>query len=231
MNSLLRLFAVLLLITAAGSGSASAATLQQDINRTVEHFLHAQTRGLPGKASFVVSPLVPGTQLTPCPAMEAFLPAGGRLWGRITVGVRCQVPGGWTIYVPVNVSVETSYVVSTHPLYPGQPIGAGDISLQRGDLANLPNGVVTAPEQAMGKTVRSGVGAGFPLRMDMLTAPLVVQQGQTVRVISTGPGFSVTSEGRALNNGAEGQVVQVRLQNGQAVSGIARSGGVVEVAF
>ncbi len=231
MNALLRLFAALLLMTAPWASNANAATLQQDINHTVEHFLHAQTRGLPGKASFAISPLVPGTQLAPCPSMEAFLPAGGRLWRRFIVGLRCQTRGGWTIYVPVNVSVETGYVVSTHPLYPGQPIGPGDISLQRGDLANLPNGVVTAPEQAIGKTVRSGIGAGFPLRMDMLTAPLVVQQGQTVRVISTGPGFSVTSEGRALNNGAEGQVVQVRLQNGQSISGIARSGGVVEVAF
>lgn len=60
-------------------------------------------------------------------------------------------------------------------------------------------------------------------------APLVVQQGQTVKIMSRGSGFSVTSEGRAMNNAAEGQIAQARLANGQTVSGIARPGGIIEI--
>jgi flagella basal body P-ring formation protein FlgA len=58
-----------------------------------------------------------------------------------------------------------------------------------------------------------------------------VLQNQAVKVVSKGPGFQVANDGRALNNGVEGQVVQVRLGNGQIVSGIARNGGVVEVTY
>jgi flagella basal body P-ring formation protein FlgA len=67
------------------------------------------------------------------------------------------------------------------------------------------------------------------LRSDQLIAPWVVQQGQSVKMQSSGPGFSVSSEGKALNNAAAGQLVQVRTNSGQTVSGIARPGGIVEV--
>jgi flagella basal body P-ring formation protein FlgA len=58
----------------------------------------------------------------------------------------------------------------------------------------------------------------------------VVRQGQTVKTVSRGAGFSVSSEGRALHNAQEGQIVQVRTPSGQTVSGIARSGGIVEMS-
>jgi flagella basal body P-ring formation protein FlgA len=55
-----------------------------------------------------------------------------------------------------------------------------------------------------------------------------VQQGQTVRLVASGAGFSVTTEGLALNNAGEGQPARVRLASGQVVSGMARAGGFVE---
>lgn len=85
------------------------------------------------------------------------------------------------------------------------------------------------PAQAIGKTLKSGLGAGQPLRSDQLTAPLAIQPGQSVRLVSHGDGFSVTSEGKALTGALDGQVVQVRAASGQTVSGIARAGGIVEV--
>lgn len=59
----------------------------------------------------------------------------------------------------------------------------------------------------------------------------MVQQGQSVKLLLAGAGFTVSNEGRALNNATQGQVVQVRTASGQLVSGVARSGGVVEVAY
>jgi flagella basal body P-ring formation protein FlgA len=65
----------------------------------------------------------------------------------------------------------------------------------------------------------------------MLQQSLVVQQGQSVKVVSRGAGFQVANEGKALNNAAAGQVAQVRLGSGQVVSGIARASGVVEINY
>jgi len=73
--------------------------------------------------------------------------------------------------------------------------------------------------------------AGTPLRNDALRSVQAVQQGQTVRLTSSGPGFTVTAEARALNNAAEGQVAQARTASGQVVSGVARAGGIIEVTY
>lgn len=201
-----------------------------DVKRAIEEFLHVQTRGLPGQASFTVGAIDPNNNLAPCPALEAFLSAGARPWGRINVGVRCLVEGGWSIYVPARVKVMGDYFVTARPLARGQAITPGDLARRKGDLAELPAGIVTEEAQAVGKSLNVSVQSGQLLRSDILRAPLVVQQGQSVRVVSKGRGFQVAAEGKALNSAAAGQVVQVRTGSGQIVSGIARTDGTVEVA-
>jgi flagella basal body P-ring formation protein FlgA len=202
-----------------------------EVKKLVEDFLGVQTKGLPGQASFTVGSIDPANNLAPCPALEAFLPANARPWGRTNVGVRCQVEGGWSIYVPVQVKVVGDYFVTARPLARGQVIAAGDLLKRSGDLAELPAGVVTEAAQATGRTLTISVQSGHILRADSLHAPLVVQQNQNVKVVSKGKGFQVATEGRALNNATDGQVVQVRITTGQTVSGIARPGGIVEVTY
>jgi flagella basal body P-ring formation protein FlgA len=128
------------------------------------------------------------------------------------------------------VGVETRYLVAARRLAAGQIIGENDLAARNGDLGALPMNVLMDAEQALGKTVKIGIGAGQPLRSDQLIAPWAVQQGQTVKTVSRGAGFSVSNEGKALNNAQEGQVVHVRTPSGQTVSGIARAGGIVEIS-
>lgn len=204
---------------------------QNSLTDTLDHYLRAQTQGLPGKVSYSIGQLDSRTQLTPCSAFEPFLPAGSRLWGKATVGVRCLGPSSWTIYLPVQVNISGNYLVTARPMSAGQLLGASDIVIRSGDLSSLPTNVITDQTQAVGKTVKNGIAAGQPLRSDFLIAPWAVQQGQSVKLVSKGSGFSVSSEGKALNNAADGQVAQVRTAAGQTVSGIARAGGMVEVSY
>jgi flagella basal body P-ring formation protein FlgA len=199
------------------------------VTATVEQYLHSQTQGLPGKVTTSVGTLDPRTQLAPCSAMEPFTLPGSRLWGKSTVGVRCLGPANWTVYVPVQIRITGSYVVTVRPLAAGQPLTATDLAVRQGDLTNMPPSVLSDPEQGIGKTLRNGLGSGQPVRSDILIAPFVVQQGQDVRLISKGPGFAVSNEGKALNNASEGQVARARTGNGQTVSGIARPRGIIEI--
>lgn len=213
---------------------ASTAAAHQDpapVRKAVEDFLRAQTQGLPGQVSYTVGNLDPDNQLAPCPAFDVSLPPGSRPWGRINVTVRCQAERGWSIFLPVHIHVVADYLITAAPLAQGQAVGNTDLSRRQGDLSDLPAGILTDERQAVGKTAAMSIAAGRPLRADMLRQPVVVQQNQTVKVVSRGPGFQVANEGHALNNGLEGQVVQVRLGNGQIVSGIARQGGIVEIGF
>lgn len=220
---------VLVGLCSAALVSAHAAPPASPLEASLDDYLRAQTQGLPGKVSYNISPLDNRTQLGECNAYEPFLPPGGKLWGKTTLGVRCLGPATWTIYVPVRVTVTGTYLVTARALLAGTPIDSSSFSTREGDLTVLPTTVLTDPTQAMGRTLRSGVAAGQPLRSDLLLTQWAVQQGQSIKMISSGDGFSVSAEGRALNNAVEGQVVQVRAASGQTVSGIARAGGFVEV--
>jgi len=202
---------------------------QTTLNETLNDFLRAQTQGLPGKVTYTISSLDSRTRLSACEAFEPFLPPGTKLWGKATIGVRCLGPSNWTIYVPVQINVSGNYLVSARPMPAGYVLGETDVVVRNGDLGALPTNVLTDLSQAVGKTVKSGFAAGQPLRSDQLIAPWAVQQGQNVTTVSNGPGFTVSSVGKAITNAVAGQVVQVRTESGQVVSGIARAGGIVEI--
>lgn len=202
------------------------------VERAVMDFLAVQTQGLPGQVSFKVTPPDPRNNLAPCPSLGVELTPGARLWGRGSVLVQCQVAGGWKIYVPVLVRVQGQYLRIARALILGQVLTDADLTLATGELTALPDGILTDVRQAVGRSAVRSLPAGQPLRGDMLRQAWALQQGQTVKVVSTGPGFQVTAgDGRALNHAAEGQVAQVRMPNGHVVSGLARAGGVVEVSY
>jgi len=209
--------------------AAMASEQLTQIRKSVEQLLKNQTTGLPGKVSFSVGEIDPRLNLPACAAAEAFVPVGGRLWGNSSVGVRCSGSNPWTIYVPVSVRIFSGVVVATHTLVQGRPIVPGDLMLQEADLGQMPGAVVTDPTQAIGRSVTLSVAPGQPLRQDLLRSPPVIQQGQSVTLRAQGAGFKVSAEGRALSNAAEGQVAHVRTASGQTVSGIARTGAVVEI--
>ncbi|MES2018376.1 MAG: flagellar basal body P-ring formation chaperone FlgA [Pseudomonadota bacterium] len=196
-----------------------------------EHYLQAQSAGLAGTVSITVGALDARMFLAACEQPQAFQQPGARAWGKTTVGLRCSAPTPWTIYVQAQVSVQAEYVAAAVPLAQGQPIDASQLVMLKGDLAALPNGVLTDMAQALGRTSNLSLASGAPLRADQLRAIPVVLTGQAVRVVSSGPGFSVSREGRAIGNAGDGQVVQVRTPGGAILSGVARAGALVEVVF
>lgn len=211
--------------------AANAQQREGAIEVRVREFLQREVAGLPGEVSIELSPLDPNSQLPACAALEPFLPAGTRAWGRFSVGVRCDSPVTWTAYLQARVTVVADYLVAARPLRAGQVLGPADLGQRRGDLTALSDNLLTDPTQATGHHTRIAVAAGSPLRGDMLRVPHAVRQGQTVRVLGVGAGFRVASEGRAMNNAAPGERVRVRLADGQVVTGTAQAGGTVELAF
>jgi flagella basal body P-ring formation protein FlgA len=216
------------------SSVAQAAPSLQNANAlraVVEQFLLTQAAGLPGEVSVKVGAIDPRTALAHCPAPEAFLQPGARAWGKTTVGVRCTAPSRWTIFIQAQVNVKADYVAAAVPLAQGQAVEQGQLMLVKGDIAAMPNGIITDMAQAIGRTPTVSLAAGTPLRLDTLKSKPVVQQNQAVRLVLNGHGFSVSAEGRAIGTAGEGQVVQVRTPSGTVVSGTAKAGGMVEVAF
>ena len=227
MKRLTALTIVLLAYPAVALSQQPAAPVEAAARALLER----EAYGLPGRVEVTVGTLDAANQLPPCAELEAFLPSGARAWGALSVGVRCQSPVLWSVYLPARVAVHGDYVVMQKPVRPGQIIGPGDVALEHGDLAAQPAGTLTDPSRAIGVHARQALAAGQPLRTDQLRLPPAVEQGQTVRIVGSGTGFAVSAEGRAMNRAGDGEAVRVRLPNGQIVNGVARAGGVVEMRF
>ena len=227
-----KLIVLLTLLLPISTAVAQANNLIQDAAATrqaIKHFLQSQTAGLPGKANITVGPIDPRLSLSACAALEPFIPRGGKVWGKTTVGVKCAAPEPWTIYVQANIAVIADYVATTKPISQGQIIGTDELGVLKGDLTLLPPGIITDAAQAVGKSSAVSIPAGTPLRQDSLRNLPAVRQGQTVRLVSEGAGFQISSEGKALNTASEGQPAQARTQSGQMVNGVAKAGGIIEV--
>lgn len=223
--------ALILLLLGCVTGQAFAQQNPAPVKKAIESWLKIQTKGLPGQVSIETRGLDPDNQLVPCSNFDVSRPGNHHAWGRINVLVRCLDDAGWRVYVPVHVRIRAEHLISARPIPQGQAITPDDLSSQVGDLTELPANILTDAGAAVGKIAASSIPAGRPLRADMLKAAMAIRQGQTVKVVSRGPGFAVSNEGRALNNAQEGQVVQIKLGTGQVVSGIAKAGGTVEVSF
>lgn len=232
----------LYLLVAAGLSISShpafarATELSGGAKPVIEQFLLTQTSGLPGKVSIRIDTPMSGA-LPDCDALEAFLPNGARVWGRVSVGLRCNgnnsgdgpATPSWTRYVPAYVAVEANYYVAGRPINAGDTLSVADIQLRQGDLSALPRGVITNPQQASGMVASNRIALGAPLRLELLRGATVIQQGQNVKVQSQGSGFVVSTEGRAMTNAAAGATIQVKTQAGQTLSGMVRADGSVEL--
>ncbi|WP_287497107.1 flagellar basal body P-ring formation chaperone FlgA [Pandoraea sp. CB10b_02] len=200
------------------------------VRQTAERFLREQTTGLPGRVTITVGDAV-SERMPACSALEPFLPPGARLWGSTTVGVRCAGERPWTLYLQARVSINATYFVAARQINPGETIGPNDLSPRQGDLTLLPRTVATDAGQIVGTVAVNRITSGLPIRSDLLRSAIAVQQGQTVRVVSRGSGFEVSTEGQVLSRASAGDPVQVRTRAGQVVSGTVRTGkgGNVEV--
>ncbi len=208
--------------------------VRQDLSllkHKIETFLTTQSAGYAGDIKVKAGAIDPNLKLAACIQPEVFLPPGSRAWGKTSVGIQCDAPVRWKIYVQATVSIKGQYLVTAHPLPQGHTITKQDLAYAEGDLARMPAGVFTDAGQIIGQVVRSPMMAGSVLRQNMLKQALAVQQGQTVLLTTAGLGFTINAEGKALKNASLGQVVQVKVPSGQVVSGIARQGGKVEVGF
>ena len=208
-------------------------TQQQEISlikNAVEDFVYRNTATLPGQVITKVDKIDKHLNLPKCPELEPFVPTGGRLWGKTSIGVRCDNQfATWTIYVQAEISVMTNVLHVARPVSIGQTLAYEDIAPQHVNLTQMPEGIFTDAAQVIGKVATTNLTAGQPLRPQMLRAPYVVLRGQKVSLVIQGRGFSISSEGQALTDAAEGQVIQVRNKSGRIINGIARINSIVEI--
>jgi len=190
----------------------------------------AQAEGLEGQVRALIAPRLPArAELT---AMDIGQPAARiveceqprpylvhpeqSVWGRVAVGVRCdsEVAG----YLQVSVRVVGDYIVSRQRIAAGEVIKAPMLEPKRGPLERLPKGSVLDMGQIIGRQASRNLGRGMVLTRSHIREPWLVQRNQRVTLQAQGAGFTISREGKALDNGSLGSSVRVMGNDGKMLN-------------
>ena len=150
----------------------------------------------------------------------------------MTVGVRCDAPVAWTLYVPVRISQNLQVLVLNRSVGRGEIIAADMLSLQSRDTATLPYGYLGNPADALGKTLKRPMVAGSVLSPDAIESQRIIKRGQLVTVFSRIGGLEVRAEATALSDAGLGDRLRVESKSShRVVEGLVRSADSIEVAM
>jgi flagella basal body P-ring formation protein FlgA len=171
-------------------------------------------------------------KLAPCQRIEAYLPRNARALGPTRIGLRClEGSVRWNVSLPVDVQLWARSLAATTTLPIGTVLESRHLVMQEVDLAERADPAIAQAEAAIGRTLARGLAAGDALRSGDLKTRTWFNAGDLVRIIGVGPGYSVSSEGRAMGPGLEGQRARVRTESGRIVSGIVSGERRIEVAL
>jgi flagella basal body P-ring formation protein FlgA len=161
-------------------------------------------------------------------AAVRFEPRNGRF--DVTFEIVNEVTGSPTRLRFTGTAVETvDAVVLTRNVDRSDLLKSADIVIERRTKAEVGNDAASR-EQSLGMQMRRPMHAGQPLRTADLLKPDLVQRDQSVTVIYESPGLYLTTRGKALDNGTEGDVVNVlNLQSKRTVTGIVSGRGQVTI--
>lgn len=231
------------IVIAAGAVVASPARAQAvadpaaDLGGLTQRWLddalaRNQPEGLPLRMEVSVGTLDSRLRLAPCARVEPYLPAGARLWGRTRLGLRCvEGTTSWNVFLPVTIKAFGPAWVLNNNVASGVALTAADATEAEVDWAAEAAPVLANPDQWVGQVASRQLMAGQAVRQSMVRAPAVFRAGAQVRVVTQGPGYMVTSSGQALSNGATGQTIRIRMDNGRTISGIVNEDGTVAVTL
>jgi flagella basal body P-ring formation protein FlgA len=140
-------------------------------------------------------------------AAVRFEPRNGRF--DVTFEIVNEVTGSPTRLRFTGTAVETvDAAVLTRNVDRSDLLKSADIVIERRTKAEVGNDAASR-EQSLGMQMRRPMHAGQPLRTADLVKPDLVQRDQSVTVIYESPGLYLTTRGKALDNGTEGDVVNV----------------------
>jgi flagella basal body P-ring formation protein FlgA len=130
-----------------------------------------------------------------------------------------------------GIAIETAEVaVLTRNIDRNEVVRSGDLMMERRPRAELGGGEPASRELAVGMQMRRPVHVGQPLKTSDLAKPDLVQRDQTITLVYQTAGIYLTTRGKALESGSEGDVVSViNLQSKRTVTGRVSGRGQVSV--
>ncbi|WP_167771874.1 flagellar basal body P-ring formation chaperone FlgA [Bradyrhizobium frederickii] len=129
-----------------------------------------------------------------------------------------------------GTAIETVEVaVLTRDIDRADTLKSSDVALERRPKAEV-TGEPASRERSVGMQLRRAMRAGMPLRAADIVKPDFVVRDQSVTIIYQAPGLYLTTRGKAIESGAEGDTVSVlNLHSKRTLTGVVTGRGQVTI--
>jgi flagella basal body P-ring formation protein FlgA len=183
----------------------------QRIISAVETYLTEQATDSGGSITIDVSPPDHRLRLRHCEEkLVTFSPPGANMIGKTTVGVRCNNPTPWTLYVSANIASNQKVVVALKELNRGTVIDSTDIMLEERDTSNLLRGHFDSLKDVIGHTLKRSIRRDQVITPHSLVTEKTIRRGQAVTILAGNKSIQVRMKGKALRNGNPGDLIPVQ---------------------
>lgn len=138
--------------------------------------------------------------------------------------------GGEVRRIAGRVIAMADVPVLTRAVGAGEVIQAGDVTIQRLRADQAGRSYVIDPDRIIGKTAKRMLLAGQPVRPGDLNATMMVQKNAPITVNVVSGAMALAMQGKALDDGALGDMVRVlNVRSNKVLSGIVSAPSTVTV--
>ena len=146
----------------------------------------------------------------------------------VTFELASGAQGQWRYTGSAVETIEAA--VPTRALNRGEIIRAGDFTIERRPRGEFTNDQPLPASEIVGMAPRRAVRAGQPLRQADLMKPEIVQKNDMVMLQYEVPGIVLSIRGKALDSGAEGDMVSVlNIESKRTVQGVVSGPGRITI--
>lgn len=164
-----------------------------------------------------------------CPAALFANTNGNKMWGRTFVSVQCVGVDTPPFFMGVDVKVWAPVLVIKNAVQAGQTILSNDVEYKTMDLSQLGQGWVSDMTHLHNRSATRQLWPGTLLKQSDLRGQSLMKQGDTVKVMVKGPGFTIGGTAVAMDKAEFGEVVKIKTSQGKFLHGVARDALLVEV--
>lgn len=203
------------------------------IEHTAYAYSLAEAQAQYDNPQIIVEPLDSRLRLQKCEqALNAFSNSDNVGLGSQTIGITCDLPVAWTVYVPVKIKVFKPIVVAARGLDAKQIVTADDVRLEQQDIAKMRRGYIENVDSVIGQQLKYPVAVGSVINPNSLLQQKVVHRGEQIMLVATVGKMEVRMAGTALADGEQGERVRVKnVSSHRVVEGVVDGPGIVRVTM
>lgn len=120
-----------------------------------------------------------------------------------------------TFRIKASISQKNLVPVVTEPIARGQTVRASMIKWKNRDITSLSGNIVTSEKNVIGYKTKRSLDPGEIITGDVLKKPIVIDRRTPVTIVDRKNGLTITTKGKALEDGARGDRIMVENQSSE----------------